>query len=129
MTRHNPATPAEQPANHTVSLVTDAGWHRIGEAHGAPLWQWQEDTEVRVATFDHDVLRIIAAILNHRDKMTEQEEHEFLAENLLGGRSGTPNDKQVWVIAKDLTNGRPVILSDDEPAPADAAHNQIIAAS
>jgi hypothetical protein len=101
MSGHDLATSSDRPANRAVGRVTDAGWQRIGETHGLPLWQWQEDTMVHVATFDHDVLRIIAATLNRREEMTEREEHEFLARYLLGGQSGIPDDQQVWVIAKD----------------------------
>lgn len=88
MTTSRPDTTTQQPPNGITGRVTDAGWHRIGETHGAPLWQWQEDVMVRVATTDHDILRIIGAALNRCDEMPRPEFDQFIAEHLFGGRSG-----------------------------------------
>jgi hypothetical protein len=86
-----------------VDLVTEAGWHRSSEVGGVPLWQWQEDQMVRVATYDHDVLRIIGAALNYHDTASPADSHAFITAHLLGGRSGTPSDGPLGLIAHQTT--------------------------
>jgi hypothetical protein len=75
------------------------GWSRVGEVDGVPLWQWQQDWTVRVATPDDDILRVIGAALNYCDKLSVAESDAFIAEHLPGGRSGTYNTaSRLWVV-------------------------------
>ena len=87
------ASEAQKNSGRVIDSVIEAGWRRVNEIEGVPLWQWQETEMIRVLTSDDDVLQIIGAALNHCDQMSIREFNQFLAGHLFGGRSGYPSDE------------------------------------
>ena len=87
------ASEAQKNSGRVIESVIEAGWRRVNEIEGVPLWQWQEAEMIRVLTSDDDVLQIIGAALNHCDQMSIGEFNRFLAGHLFGGRSGFHSDE------------------------------------